>query len=294
MAKFQGLEDGRELVTTEVAEQASAEVPPVAPGPGVIRRMIWPLWCRAKPEVPVQAIGNGRRFGRPAIPRRRRPESRGRPDHHLAHAPNRAGRDQLACHARFLRRLTVISKLRGDLGLARLFRHKPRLVNRVCQRLLAIHMLPHLQRGHRDDRVQMVRRGDRHRIHILPGQQFAIIRVGATCLVLAGAFLLRIGLIDGFSRRFPPAQTLLLAGRPVPGKIAAAFAIHVADGHDLHLGRLLQGRDVLHSLSAEANAGERGFRAGWNMAFAAENKSRDDRQADGSGRRSDERSTRRM
>src|SRR5512135_473559 len=117
-------------------------------------------------------------------------------------------------------------------------------------------MLAPLQRGHRDHGVGVIWRRHHYRVHVFPVEQFAVIVVSPAPAVLTRPLLLGVALIHQPPRWLAPAELLLLALRPRPREITAAFAIDVADRHHLDFRESLEGHHVLQALSSEADASE--------------------------------------
>ena len=114
----------------------------------------------------------------------------------------------------------LIAHLCGHFHLFRGVTHQARLVDRVRQRFLAIHVLAHLHGHETGDRVDMIRGGDDDRIDLLAHffEHLAEISIG---LRAGKGFLVGLGVGRG-----PRVQSVL---------------IHVAKGDDVasELGRLI-------------------------------------------------------
>ena len=117
------------------------------------------------PQVPVEAIGNGHRLGRPR--HALRPDRPVRPALHLADLADRAGVEPLLHQAQPLLGVSLIAHLGHDLVLARGLGQGACFADRARQRLLDVDVLAELHRRHRDDRVGVIGRGDEHRVDVL-------------------------------------------------------------------------------------------------------------------------------
>src|SRR5262245_4065400 len=139
VANLHGLENAGELMASDVAEYAGAEIPPTAPGEGVIARVIRPHGRGALPEVPIQVrragwglLGAGNTtLGdvRVAIG----------PRMHLLERADGSSPNQLGHAAGFFTGLSEITHLGSHLGLACEFTDHAGLINTVRERLLTVH-----------------------------------------------------------------------------------------------------------------------------------------------------------
>ena len=96
----------------------------------------------------------------------------------------------------------------------------------VAHGLLHIHVLAMLHGRHGDQRVRVVRRGDRHRVHFRVQHELAVVGIGRDGVVFLG-----------------------LVGHALGQHIG----IHVAKGHDAHALDLLQALDVACATAVEAD-----------------------------------------
>ena len=77
-------------------------------------------------------------------------------------------------------RLNLVPHLRDDFILRGCRAHLSRLVDRVCQRLLAVNVFAELHRGESDRRVHVIGRRDNHgieRLVVRIVEQLAIVEV---------------------------------------------------------------------------------------------------------------------
>src|SRR6266568_6060833 len=125
--------------------------------------------------------------------------------------------------------------LEYPLFLANRFDHRPRFMNRLAQRLLAVDVLARSGGGGRDQRVPMVGRRDDHRIDVFSRQQLAEVVVRRAAFVRAIG-LFGVEILDLFLCVFAPA------------------GIHVAHGHCL--GFLLSEKPIQQSASLRSQADE--------------------------------------
>ncbi len=168
-------------------------------------------WRGAEPEIPIEPVFE---VLRGQVARLRRSAEAGGdvrdfPDHAVAR--------ELARDAELARRTLHRAGLKNALIFAHRADQRPRLVDRVRQRLFAIDVLARLCRRDGDERMPMVRRRDHHRVDVLAAEQLAeiVLRVAAFEI---SAGLLRVETLD-----------LLLA-------ILAPRPVHVAHGHGLRFG----------------------------------------------------------
>ncbi|OQA01184.1 MAG: hypothetical protein BWY71_00472 [Planctomycetes bacterium ADurb.Bin412] len=175
--------------------------------------------------------------------------------------------NHFADQAGFFGSLAVIAQLGGDFHLAGGFGNEPGFMDGPGQRFFAIDVLFHLQGRHRDYGMGMVGRGDHDGIDVFFGQQFAVVAVGPAALVAARLALGGVIFIHGLTGRFVAAGSFFFAVGPVPGLIAAAFAVDVADGYYLYLGELLEAEDILNALAAHADPGQGDTLAGGDLSL---------------------------
>ena len=161
------LERGRQVVAANVAQHTGAEVPPATPGERMVGGVIGSLGGRAKPQVPVEPRGHGRRCLRPRHAARRDVGPAVRPGVDLPDFADRAGPDVLADHPRAFACLALVSHLGSHVGLLGRPGHFEGLPYTVRQRLLAEYVLAHLDRHHRNRGVSVVRGGDHYRVDLL-------------------------------------------------------------------------------------------------------------------------------
>jgi hypothetical protein len=119
--------------------------------------------------------------------------------------------------------MPLIPRLRDHLVVLRRFHHRPHFGDRMCQWLLAIHMLSQLHRRNRQHRMRMIRRGHDYRIDAL------------------AHLVQHPSVIDEHLR-------LLI----FLSKIRRARRIHIAQRHNIFRGR--QRIDILASRPPQANA----------------------------------------
>ena len=78
-----------------------------------------------------------------------------------------AGLEPLLHQAQALFGVALVAHLRDDLVLPRRLGQRPGLADGARQRLLHVDVLAQLHRGHRDQGVRVIRRGDEHRVDVL-------------------------------------------------------------------------------------------------------------------------------
>ena len=259
-----------EYQEAKVAQQPGPKIQPVAPGPGVIGRMIRAIGSRPEPEIPVKAGGNRRCFRWAAFARGPAPEPRRVPYLHFAHRTDLAVGEHLAHKPGAFGCLALVAALGGHFGPARRLGHLARFKDGIRERLFAINMLAPFQRRHGDDRMGVVRRGYHHGVHVFLLEQLAIIAVCLAGPIRAGALLFGIVRIHEPPGRLASALLRLPALRPVPRQIAASLAIDVADRDHLHLREPLELDHVLQPLPPNADAGQSELLARGDLACSAE------------------------
>ena len=189
------VERGVEMVRRHVGHGAVAEVPHPAPDERGDRAAVGPFGSRAEPEVPVEPGGlDGRALpGQTALGGSRIAA----PGVHLAHGANRAVLDPLDRLAMPLARAAMVAHLRRHARLLRDARDQTRLTDVVRERLLAVHVLAGLHREDRDERVQVVGRGDEDgvdRLFLLEHDPEVFVRRARVIRRLAGVVLFNLRL----------------------------------------------------------------------------------------------------
>ena len=141
-----------------VGQRPVAEVPDPAPHERGELAAVGPVGARAEPEIPVESgrLG-GRPLARPDLAGVARPAG---PGMHFSHGADRAVLDPLDRLAMALGGAALVAHLRRDPCLLGDARHETRLTDVVGERLLAVDVLAGLHRGDRDERVQVIGRGD--------------------------------------------------------------------------------------------------------------------------------------
>ena len=169
MFEFERSKDMKDSMGADVTERTGAEVPPSSPAKGKVCGVIRPVRSGPQPEVPVEPVRYARRFfgptdGRgPAIGATRSFA----PDVCLTHRTYRTVGYPLAFEAVPLPGLARVSHLRSYLGRLGSLRDGTSFINGPCKRLFTVNMFAHLDGHHRDDSVQVVRRGDENGINML-------------------------------------------------------------------------------------------------------------------------------
>src|SRR5690349_6415135 len=146
-------------MAANVTERAGAEIPPATPFEWQISWMIRARWRRPEPQIPIKCRGHRRcvlwalNALRPILIEQ--PIGRTiRPDVDLAHGANRIVPNEFAKAARIFRSLALVAHLGGELVLPRCVGDLPRFPDRMREGLLAINMIAHFDRGHRNDCMQ--------------------------------------------------------------------------------------------------------------------------------------------
>ena len=198
----------REIVpmAAEIAHRAVAEIPPAIPlRSGDVHRMKRPRGRGAEPQIPVQSRRHRHRFFRPLrdehdvlVPRRRflglKAPRAIHPDVNFAHGTNRATLYELLDAAVVVGRMTLVAHLRGEFQLRCGFANQPRFRDVIRERLLAIDMLPGLQRQHRRKHVRVLTRADDDSVELFRVVEH-LPEVGEPLRlrILCAAFLQRVG-----------------------------------------------------------------------------------------------------
>ena len=240
-------------VAAHVPHRAGAEVAPASPHPRNIGGMIRPFPDRPEPEVPIQGPGDRRRLLRPAdplFPEEARPIGPGVDFPNLADDP---GLDPFVREPRPFRRVPLIPHLGDDPGGLRRLGQLPGLEDRVREGLLGVDVFPGLDRRHRRDGMDVVRRADRHRVDV-PG-----FRVDHLAEILVTPRL-RVGV----------------------ERSGAALFVHVAEGHDVG-AELREPGDIAPSHPAGADPRHVQPLAGRDVAGPAEHMARHDQEGRGRG-----------
>jgi len=123
----------------------------------------------------------------------------------------------------------------------------------------------------------VVRRADLDRVNVPPPEEFAIIHDGGASAIRPGGFVLRVVPLDQAFGGLASADLAV----PVPG----GFAVHVADGDDLHPLVLEEGADVIEALVARADDAQGDPVAGGDRPAEPECGAGDDRREGESGNR---------
>ena len=230
--EFQRGENRIEDVAAEVAHRPAAKVLPVAPLERVIEiRLVGAHRRGADPQVPVQRRRHfsARRLG--ALREARIFVARIRlPRMHRLDFSDHAVVDQLHAGAVRLVAVDLVPHLRDHLRDLRLPAHLPHLPHRVCERLLAIHMLAHFHRRHRHGRVPVVGRRDRHRINLVA--QFREHLAPVLIVRRAGEYI--VHLVEAVRVHIAECDELRLRMRPRFRDVTQPLA-HAADGDDLQI-----------------------------------------------------------
>src|SRR5262245_21718819 len=138
--EFEGAEHRIEVMAGNVAERAGPEVPPAPPLGREVSRVIGPGRSRPQPEIPLERVRHGGRFGRTS-------HSLGpvfieesarwaiRPDMHFAHRADGVVEKKLLKPARLLGGLSLVSHLGSDFRRAGSLGHFARLPHGMGERL---------------------------------------------------------------------------------------------------------------------------------------------------------------
>ena len=164
----------------------------------------------------------------------------------LADRAQRPRPDRLANQPGLLAGLPEVAHLRADLGLGGRAADHAGFVDRVGQRLLAVHVLAHLEGHHRHRRVDVVRRGHDHGVDVLAGLQHLAI----------------IGIERGLGERL--------------GVVLQGPLVRIAEGDDVMAAA--DAADVAGAHAADADAGDVHFFAGRVLARPAQDVPRHDRE----------------
>ena len=176
--------------------------------------------------------------------------------------------DDLRNAVRAFHRVALIAHLRGQLrvGQGRLLQ-QAHLVYRIRERLLDIHVLAERHRGQGDGGMQVIGRGNQHRVDVL-----LLLEHLPKIRVLRGV-LIRLAKLHILRRR--------LAGARLEPRVEGALHIrevHIAHGDDV-LGEHL--RHVAHAHATDANARDVELSAGGAIAGATEHGARHNHRAEG-------------
>ena len=153
--------------------------------------------------------------------------------------------------------------------------HGPALGDGQRQRLLAIDVLAGLRRQDDGHGVPVVRRADQDGVDVLAIEQFAEIDEGVAALVLARLLVGGVMLLDETPGRFTAGDGAI--------PVAGAFAVDVADGHDLHAVIAEEAAHVVEALIAGADDAEIDALARGRLALQAEGRGGDDQRCGGDG-----------
>src|SRR4051794_37414003 len=104
-------------VASHVAHSARSEIPPAAPDPRMVGRMVSPEGSRANPQIPIEPVRHGWRVGRPDLTRGI--DRMWRPHVHFPDWPDDTGKQNLRRAERLITGAALHAHLRGDLCFAR-------------------------------------------------------------------------------------------------------------------------------------------------------------------------------
>jgi hypothetical protein len=168
-------------VARHIAKRSRSKIPPRPP---IVRTVnaavpVRPLGSGTQPQLPIESRRNGVGHLRPLdrlVPVFSRPVG---PAVDLADLADRAIANQFDDPPRAIEGVPLIAHLRDDVHLAGDFAHPSRLIDRVRERLLAIHVLAHPHGQHTGRRVVVVGSRDDDRVDI-----FALLEHFAVVFVL--------------------------------------------------------------------------------------------------------------
>ncbi len=234
-AQLQRPEGQVDPVAAQVAHRPVAEVPPAVPlRSGQVDVAVRAGGSRPEPQVPVDAGGNGVGRGRAVLHEHdvlvlgrlglaRVPAPRARhPDVALAHPADGACLHQLDDAAVVVAGVDLRAHLRRDAGGRGGFADDARLLHVVGERLLAVDVLPQLQRGQRGEGVGVLGGADHHGVELA-------------------------GMVEE-----TPEVHLLARVREGGGRLVEGVAVHVAQRGDV------LARDALQVRAAPATAADDG------------------------------------
>ena len=181
-------------------------------------RVILRSRCLAEPEVVVELGGHGNFFERAAA------NAGGHKHIHMFQLADAPIANQFTGEVKAFTAALLGAGLENDLIIAHGFDHVPPLVNRECQRLLAIDILFGLGGGDVDERVPMIGGGLHHGVNVPALQQFS--EVAILC------------------RRLPVFR------EPLHGVVRASL-IYVTHGYDVPKTRCVLRVHLAHAAAAD-------------------------------------------